>query len=143
MKELAILLGGYIGLGLLVCLVLSFRKSKSPHAVKAIELFDIEASPIGLALGVLLWPLWVFVQIMEQENLAPPRDTPQDNPPEDLERLIGRIGIAVTPMLPSGRLELDGKDYDAVSDGPKLERGEQVMIISVSMRILKVSRHQP
>lgn len=143
MRELAILLGGYIGLGILVCLILSFRKSKNPHAIKAIELFGIDASLFGLAFGVLLWPLWVFVQIMEQDNLEPPNEPTPQAAPEDLEKLIGRIGTTVTPMLPSGRLELDGKDYEAISDGPKLEKGQQVEVISASMRILKVSKHQP
>lgn len=143
MKEIAILLGAYISIGLLVCLILSFRKSKNPNAIKAIELFELDSSPLGMAFGFLLWPLWIFVQIMEQDLSKPLVDQTSPRPNQNQKHLIGRIGIAATPMLPCGRITLDGKEYEAVSNGPKLERGDPVEILSTSMGSLIVSKHHP
>lgn len=54
--------------------------------------------------------------------------------------MMGRIGIAVTPMIPSGRVEFGEKFFDAISDDGKIERGEEVEVIAFSMGTLNVKR---
>lgn len=143
MKELAVLFGAYIGIGILTCLVLSFRKGENPHAVKALDLFGLDTSPIGIVFSMVLWPLWVFMQIIEQDNFEPPKAREEQGRREDLNALIGCIGTTVTPMIPSGRINLGEKNYEAISDGQKLDRDEKVEVLAISMGILKVRRFQP
>ena len=42
--------------------------------------------------------------------------------------LIGETGICVTVLRPSGRVEINGKVYQAVSMGEFIEVGESVMV---------------
>ncbi|MCH6259025.1 hypothetical protein MLD52_20885 [Puniceicoccaceae bacterium K14] len=139
MEGLVIALGIYVGVGFLICLLLVFRKGKSPHAIKAIQLWGMDSNPVWLGVGMLLWPLWVFIQIVEQDNLEPKKELEIEEE-ENLELLIGRTGKAVTPMIPSGRIELDHQHYEAISVDGKLDKGEGIEVIAVSMRELKVKK---
>ena len=49
--------------------------------------------------------------------------------PADLERWVGRTGRAVTPLRPSGVIEVDGERLDASTDGEFLDRGTPVRVI--------------
>ena len=44
------------------------------------------------------------------------------------ENLIGEIGICVTVLRPSGRVEINGKVYQAMSAGEFIEVGESVLV---------------
>ncbi len=143
MKELVFIFGAYIGIGLLICIVLAFRKGKSPQAIKAIDFLWTDSTFVSLIFIAPLWPLWVFMQIMEQDSLEPPKETEKKEDETKLHELKGRVGITVTPMVPSGRIRLDGKDYEAISDDGKLDRNEKVEILDFAMGSLKVRRSRP
>jgi len=55
-----------------------------------------------------------------------------------LKDLVGRRGVAKGVMLPSGLVVIDGKSYDAVSEGVAIEAGQPVIVISVSTQRLIV-----
>jgi membrane-bound ClpP family serine protease len=55
-----------------------------------------------------------------------------------LRDLIGRRGRAKGLMLPSGLVLIDGKTYDAVSEGMPIEPGDQVIVVHVSTQRLVV-----
>jgi membrane-bound serine protease (ClpP class) len=42
--------------------------------------------------------------------------------------LIGKTGIAQTVLRPSGRVSIEGKDYDAMTEGSFINRGEKVQV---------------
>lgn len=86
MKELALLFGIYAGVGLIGCVVLSFRKSKNSNAVKAIELFGLDSNPVVIFLGIALWPLWIFMQIVEQGVIQPKTEKSKTRLEEDLKK---------------------------------------------------------
>jgi membrane-bound serine protease (ClpP class) len=44
---------------------------------------------------------------------------------------LGATGVALTPMLPSGRIEIDGRVIDAVSDFGTIRKGSRVRVTSV------------
>jgi membrane-bound ClpP family serine protease len=46
-------------------------------------------------------------------------------------KLIGKVGVARSKMLPSGSVEIDGQMLDAVSKGQAIEPGENVQVIEV------------
>lgn len=51
--------------------------------------------------------------------------------------LIGREGVALTALRPSGTIELDGKKLDVVADGEFIVKGEKIVISAVEgIRIL-------
>lgn len=55
-----------------------------------------------------------------------------------LKDLVGRRGLAKGLMLPSGLVVIDGKTYDAFSEGVAIEAGQQVLVVSVSTQRLVV-----
>jgi membrane-bound serine protease (ClpP class) len=52
--------------------------------------------------------------------------------------LVGKIGIAVTTLRPSGRVEMDGEVYDAEADGLFVDPGQGVKVTKVSGKRLTV-----
>ena len=52
--------------------------------------------------------------------------------PDDVRReLIGRIGVAKSQMLPSGAVKIDGRTFDAVSQGMAIDPGDRVVVLEV------------
>ena len=50
----------------------------------------------------------------------------------DLEKYIGKIGAAHTPLRPAGIAELDGVRLNVVTEGDYIERGATVRVVRVS-----------
>jgi membrane-bound serine protease (ClpP class) len=50
---------------------------------------------------------------------------------QDYGSLVGKIGVTVTPLRPSGRVEIDGEVYSAEADGSFVEPGRGVKITRV------------
>jgi membrane-bound serine protease (ClpP class) len=63
---------------------------------------------------------------------------PQTMAYRGLKELVGRRGQAKGLMLPSGLVLIDGKSYDAVSDGMAIEPGQPIIVVSVSTQRLVV-----
>jgi membrane-bound serine protease (ClpP class) len=54
-------------------------------------------------------------------------------------RLLGKVGIAVTPLRPSGKIEMDGQSVDVVAEGDFIDMGGKVQIIEASpLRVVVV-----
>lgn len=55
----------------------------------------------------------------------------------DSSDLIGKRGVVVSELRPSGFVRIDGKKYDVLSAGDLIEKGKEVEVINVSgMRIV-------
>ena len=50
---------------------------------------------------------------------------------EDRQSLVGKIGVAATPLHPVGRVEVEGEIYEAQAEGLFVEQGRGVKIIRV------------
>lgn len=49
----------------------------------------------------------------------------------DQSSLLGRKGLAVTTLRPTGTAEIDGQDVDVVAEGAFIEKGSQVVVTKV------------
>ncbi len=58
----------------------------------------------------------------------------------ELSHLLGRTGVATTPLRPSGLAQIDDKRYDVVADGDFLEKGTPVRVSRISTNSILVSR---
>ena len=47
----------------------------------------------------------------------------------DRSELVGRTGKALTDLRPSGTVDIEGERIDVVTEGPWVERGEQVVVL--------------
>jgi membrane-bound ClpP family serine protease len=50
----------------------------------------------------------------------------------DLQYLVGKTGIATTDLHPSGRVMIEDKEFDVISDGRFIEKNSTVEIYTVS-----------
>ena len=46
-------------------------------------------------------------------------------------QLVGRVGTAKSKMLPSGSISIDGRLFDAVSQGQAIDTGQAVVVVEV------------
>lgn len=49
----------------------------------------------------------------------------------ELQQLVGKVGQAKSPMLPSGAMVLEGRTINAQSDGLPIEAGQWVRVVDV------------
>lgn len=49
--------------------------------------------------------------------------------PADFSHLVGKQGVALTPLRPAGTIIIDNKRYDVVSDGGFIARNSQVEVV--------------
>jgi membrane-bound serine protease (ClpP class) len=54
--------------------------------------------------------------------------------------LIGKEGLAITDLRPSGKVEIDNNSYDAIADSEFISKGEMVYITKVEGYSIKVKR---
>lgn len=54
--------------------------------------------------------------------------------------LIGKTGITLTDLKPSGKVEIDDNTYDAIADAEFISKNEQVIITKVEGYSIKVKR---
>jgi membrane-bound serine protease (ClpP class) len=85
----------------------------------------------SLAMPLLFW-LLVKVWPMTPLGKAILMNDTIDNvvPESKTEALVGQVGIAKTKMLPSGIVEIDGRQHDAVSEGFAINPGDTVKVVS-------------
>ncbi len=114
---------------LVVAIVLAFRHSGT--AGLTFMAVTVAGTPLLLALGAHLWPHTpigrrVLLGVPKPEEVLP--DTPHRR---ELKSLLGKVGRAQSPMMPSGAVEVDGHTIDALSEGPAIELGTLVKVIEV------------
>jgi len=88
----------------------------------------------GLTIPVLMgvaFKLWPKTPIGRRLILDLPRENDVKPDHSALKALLGKFGKAKSVMLPSGPVEIDGRTYDAVSDGVAIEKGEAIKVVEV------------
>lgn len=97
----------------------------------ALLLTSVFGIPAFVVLAVYLWPK---TPVGKRVMLPAPdeRETVPDNPRlRELHALIGRVGKTKGPMLPAGVVVIDGRAYDAVSNGFAIEADQWVRVVDV------------
>lgn len=89
------------------------------------------AVPALLATAFRYWPHTpmgkrVLLELPTEEEVLP--DSSQLRV---LRRLVGKVGVAKSLMLPSGAVSVEGLTVDAVSEGVAIEPGQYVRVIEV------------
>lgn len=87
--------------------------------------------PALFAAAIKFWPhtplgKLILIQRPTREDVLP--EAIRDH---RLESLVGRHGTSKCKMLPGGAVSVEGKTYDAVSDGTPIDNGEYVEVVAV------------
>ncbi|MBA62653.1 MAG: hypothetical protein CMJ76_09845 [Planctomycetaceae bacterium] len=91
-----------------------------------------------LVVGVMIYmALKIWPHTPMGRNALPTDENPADTVTKALEHLVGLRGVSTSTLMPNGRIEIDGKTYDAVSQGTIIEEGFAIEVLSIeSNRIL-------
>ena len=97
--------------------------------------------PVMFSLMIKAWP---YTPIGRRILIGPvDRDDviPKGEYYNEIQSLVGQLGVARTTMLPSGIVMINGKKFDAVSEGLPLEQGETIKVIAVKGNRIVVSKY--
>jgi len=101
----------------------------------ALGLAVLAGAVVGTVVAVVLaLRYWPSTSIGKQMLLQIPTSEevlPENSPRKALEGLVGCVGRAKSPMLPSGIVAIDGVALDAISEGVGIEAGQRVRVIEV------------
>lgn len=139
--------GGVLGVLATVCILggifLAFRQGVSYGA--SFLAVTVVALPTLLGLAAKWWP-----NTPMGRRFLPPLLTSQEVLPDDerrqaLRRLVGQVGRAKSPMLPSGAVLIAGQTIDAVSEGLPIDPGQAVKVVSVrgNLVIVRPTQESP
>jgi len=97
-------------------------------AVLAVAVFG---TVVAVILALRYWPSTSIGKRMLLQVPTSEEVLPENSPRRALEGLVGRVGRAKSPMLPSGIVAIDGVALDAISEGLPIEAGQRVCVIEV------------
>jgi len=123
------ILGVIAGVCLLSGLIFGFVESAQTGFIELMSLLLI--LPLLFAAMIKLWPHTplgkrILIGPMEEKDVVL-----QGGYYDEIKSLVDQLGVARTPMLPSGIVMINGKKYDAVSQGMPLDPGVTVKVIKV------------
>ncbi len=61
-----------------------------------------------------------------------------DTRKDELEKLVGKSGVTESALRPTGKVDIDGDRYDAVSEGEFLEKGSNIVVTGIRSNQLLV-----
>ena len=112
--------------------------------LKAFEMGDnIGYTMIVMAMLAIPAAIAVGFKFLKHSPLVQraPKDMTASGVDTSLRDLLGRHGVAQTPLRPAGLVDVEGQRVDAVSDGSFLEAGTPVTLVHVEgNRVVVTSR---
>ena len=110
------------------CVVAGFFSSMTAGLLMLLA--TLIAIPVLIVSMIKIWPKTpIGRRILIERAPSPEAVVPQWTP--DIESLVGQVGIARTKMLPSGIIEVDGRKYDALSDGLPIDEDQPIKVIAI------------
>ena len=131
------LLGVLAALSIIGAIVLAFLSG--PVAGLVMTLTVTLMIPVMLAVAVKYWPETPLGRvILLRRPQGADEVLPQTQGYRSIPAMVGKRGIAKSMMLPSGVVLVEGKTYDAVSNGLPIEPGQKVRVIAIDTQRLVV-----
>jgi membrane-bound ClpP family serine protease len=94
--------------------------------------------PAAIGLAVRWWPHTPLGRLILIKRPDSEEEVLPDTEEYHRDRLIGKIGVTRCDLLPSGDVRIDGRDYDAVSRGMPIDKGQMVRVVDVNTQRLVV-----
>ncbi|MEE2676720.1 MAG: NfeD family protein [Planctomycetota bacterium] len=132
--ELFIPSGGLIGIASVGCFIVATYLGYQAGDTAGMATLCCSVVVIGVMiyLALKVWP-----HTPMGRNAIPTDEDPAGAITKPLEHLVGLRGFSTSSLMPNGRIEIDGKAYDAVSPGTIIEEGCSIEVLSIeSNRIL-------
>lgn len=131
------MLGLMCVLSLVGAIVLGFMSGTTTGA--AMLLGVLISVPAFLFAAVHFWPTTSFGKMILNEPPSHADEVlPETHTYRGLRELVGKRGTAKSLMLPGGIVQVEGKNYDAISEGTPIESGQRVLVVQISTQRLVV-----
>jgi len=132
MLEVFIPSGGFIGISSIACLVLClwYAYQQSVGLLAAFMLIDLVALPLTVSLA---FSLWSRTPLGRKFFLKPPapEEIGVSHTDHHLEELIGLVGRSLSPLRPSGHVEIGGRRVDALAEEGLIPADTQVLALRI------------
>ena len=132
---------GTLLIGAACCLIASVAIGFAEHWKLGVTMLIsvLVSIPAAAFFAVRLWPNTPIGRRMLLPKIQNPEDVlPQGPDRQEKKSLIGQYGLAKNEMLPNGMVSIDGKTYDAVSEGMMIEAGCPIQVVAVQTNQLVV-----
>ncbi|WP_254507040.1 NfeD family protein [Anatilimnocola floriformis] len=131
------MLGALCALSLIAAIVLGFMSGTTTGA--AMLLGVLISVPAFLFAAIQLWPSTSLGKMILNEPPSHADELLPETPSyRGLRDLVGKRGTAKSLMLPGGIVQIEGKNYDAISEGTPIEPGQRVLVVQISTQRLVV-----
>lgn len=131
------MLGVLCALSLIGAIVLGFMSGTTTGA--ALLLGIMMVVPAILFAAIHYWPeTSIGKMILNEPPSHADEVLPETHSYRGLRDLIGKRGTAKSLMLPGGIVQIEGKNYDAISEGTPIESGQRVLVVQISTQRLVV-----
>jgi len=125
-------IGGYLAIGVVLLLWSNRNPERHPflRAIPAALAEPILSGclfPITGVLGIALWPLLVVLDLIAPFLRLDARSSRRDEP--DVAPEIGSVGVCVTALKPSGKIQIGDERFDATCVKDFLPEGSRVRIV--------------
>ena len=130
-------LGAMCALSFLAAIIVGFLAGRTTGSFVLLAVCVVV--PTAVAAAVRWWPDTPIGKLMLiQRPKSSDEVLPETLAYRGLKDLVGRRGQSKGLMLPSGTVLIDGKTYDAVSEGVAIEPHQPIVVVSVSTQRLVV-----
>lgn len=114
------------GLFIVIAVILAFTKFVLPLAILT-ALIALTGSMVSVGLGLKMFPHTPMGRAMILKDAV----TPADGRDSNRNELVGSSGIALTHLAPVGKVDIQGKPFEASAYAGYIDRGSNVTVISV------------
>ena len=115
----------YIGVGLIINVSLLIWHGLKKRDVAS----DSHVEPLFEPLAWLLWPFFLPEQIAASRKPEAEQKYVARVEPRELGQLVGKVGVVVKELRPSGVVLVDEVEYCGISKGGVLEVGDAVKVV--------------
>ena len=114
---------------IVAAIFLAFQQG--PTVGFAVLIAAMAGLPTTIVLAFKYWPKTSFGRRVLLSAPTSEDVLPEDRGKELLKSLVGKVAKAKSKLLPSGVVIVEGRSFEAVSEGMPIEVGEEVRIVQV------------
>ncbi len=103
---------------------------------------NIAAIPVVVFVAFRALPRSPVVVNTELKAAVPQEDHEAMPPDEELSGLMGKDGVAVTPLAPGGTARIGGKKHDVVTSGEFIDADSPIVVIEVEGNRIEVKQKE-
>ena len=95
----------------------------------------------GIWITIFLWPIIIPFTVIDnaiQERELNNRRNQEEPQRVDMGREIGKLGETLTAQSPTGRVWVDGKEYESRSTRSFISKGKKIRVVGHSMDYLQI-----